>query len=251
MDPLFMIWFFVLPILGMCFVIVFPIFWFFIVPKISRKLTWARFGKCNLVMLTDDAGWAEIIVSHKGIPEGVIETGKREWRFLPRPKTKVGEANELEEKAQSIMLSKCILKDLGKPIWFGHAGKVPLVSPLTVAGLQVDPNVSSNNPTKYLDDIKRFVSNIPILFQKPLLDMLLNLEQKLNMKTITYLDLRQTIKQNIPQMYTPSQLKQLAVNRELYGMEKAGKQWTPLIIGGAVLVILLILGILAISFLFR
>jgi hypothetical protein len=108
-------------------VVVFLIWWFVVVPKVARTLTWARFGNKTISILGDDEGYIEIVPSKQHLPEGVINT-KRGYRFLPRPLGNPG-PDATPTGVLPWMYKKYTLKGLGKPAWFGYAGKVPNFNP--------------------------------------------------------------------------------------------------------------------------
>lgn len=256
MDPaielLAIIWMWVLPALGMTAITVVPIFWFLIVPKLARRLTWGRFQNVNVFALADDTGWADIVLTTKSIPEGIYETEKHGWRFNPRLRWTKAEKTAEREFVEQLVTQKYILKDYGKPFWFGYLGKVMNVNPRTLAGLQQS---QTNNPTpemltlKIRDYVK---TTLPQQFSEGLTQLVDELEKKLTekAKTITILDPK-VIKEVLPQMVTPSQLDALATNREQYGMKKVGHEYGKLIIGGALIIGLVIIAIVAMSFLMK
>jgi len=251
-DILFFIWFFVLPALAIIFLILAPIFWFFIVPKIARTITWARLKKCITILLADDMGWVQLVFSKEHLPEGVVETTRSEgdWRFLPRPKWKSlksksnpGDTASVEE----IILKKFTWKDLGKPFWIGYAGKVALMNPATLAGMEQTNESLFEVQLKKMQD---YILSLPESTRQTLLTLMGELKESLKVKPITLVDPRK-IKEVVPQMYTPSQVEAIAVNRELKGMKKRGKEYGKLVIGLAAIIGLVILGIIVVSFLMR
>jgi len=289
MDPMeifWLVWMLVLPVLGVTLMILFPLFWFFIVPPISRMLAWMRFKKVSFHVIADDTGYVSILPTTEEIPEGIVKT-KKGYRFLPRPKWKktgatnltVEQARELlklpEEKREeilkqfteekdnpgnvaSLLLRKFIWKDMGKPIWLGYAGKVAAVNPVTLAGLQQsqsteplgDPKTVLANLQKYVDDLPKTLTVKGVVHQKnfnlrgDLTKFVKDLQTEINILPLTIIDPTK-IKEVISQMYTPSQLDALATNREMYGMKKRGQEYGKLILGGALIIGLVILGIVA------
>lgn len=246
MDPMmeifFILWIFVLPILGVTLATVFPIFWFFIVPKIARTLTWKRFRKVSFHFLGDDSGYAYLLPTTEELPEGIVKT-KRGFRFLPRPRwTKGNPNNPKTAMVENILLRKFVWKDMGKPIWFGYAGKVASVNPVTLAALQQTKSETLNT-NGYISKIRKYVNTLSKDPKNHLTTMLNELQKGLNFQTLTVIDPTK-IKEVLPQMFTPSQLDALATNRETRGMKRAGRQYTPLILGGGLILGLVIIAII-------
>lgn len=271
MDPMleifFFLWMFVLPILAIGLAILIPVAWFFIVPGIARKITWNRFRNCSYHMIADDTGYAYLLATKEEIAEGIVNT-KKGWRFLPRPvwlfvkqaikrvksnpggeektivKTKRVELTDEERRVENIMLRKFVWKDTGKPVWLGYAGKVTSANPATLAALQ---QTNSGNPDAkgYIQRITEYAKGLGQPHRKILTDMLKQLADGINFKEITLID-PTIIKKLYPKMFTPSQLDAFGTNRETRGMKRAGKQYTPIILGGGILIGVIILGIVAI-----
>lgn len=109
--------------------------------------------------------------------------------------------------------------------------------------------ITKDNPSLHVIKLADFASTLPDHSKQALMELVTEMEGKLKVKPITYVDTRKAIKENLPQMYTPSQLKALATNREQYGMEKAGRQYTPLILGAGLISGLVVLAIVAMSIL--
>jgi hypothetical protein len=248
-DILYIIWMWVLPALGIMFSILVPIVWVFIIPKISKKLMWARFKNSNIFALADDSGWAELVVSTKTLPEGIHQTKDHGWRFMLRPRWSKEPKDATTEQIEQLASRKYMLKDLGKPFWFGYVGKVTLFNPPTLAALQQDSG-SGSNPEMYFSKISEFIQSLEENdVTKRLKSLVEELKQNLEnkAKTITILDPK-IIKEVLPQMNTPSQIDALAANREMYGMLKKGHEYGKLILGGAIIIGLIILAIVAMSF---
>uniref|UniRef100_A0A6H1ZWT7 Uncharacterized protein n=1 Tax=viral metagenome TaxID=1070528 RepID=A0A6H1ZWT7_9ZZZZ len=208
-------------------------------------------------MLADDTGYAYLASTDEELPEGVVHT-KYGFRFLPRPHRLVGNPLSVEEEqAEGIMLRKYVWRDMGKPLWFGYAGKVGAMNPATLAVLQqLRSKKSISEAGKCIEDMEAYVKKLPrVLATKKLLgkgkalnlrgDLLGMLKTlKTEMKILPYTIIDPTrIKEIIPNMWTPSQLDALATNREMKGMKKAGKQHAGLILGGALIIGLVLLGI--------
>jgi len=251
MDPMmqifFILWMFVLPILAIVGVVLVPIFWFGIVPKIARTLTWKRFRKVSFHLIADDSGYVSLVPTTEELPEGIVNT-KAGFRFLPRPRWIKGNPVPTDEDTgnlKDIMLRKFIWKDLGKPLWLGYAGKVAAFNPATLAMLQQRKHVEVD-ATGYVDEIKDYVKQLGQPHRKDLTKMLSELVTGLKFTALTVLDPTK-IKEVLPKMYTPSQIIAVAVNREARGMKRAGKQWTPLILGGGIILGLILLIIVAMS----
>lgn len=254
MDPMqivYILWFWVFPPLGILLMVFFPLFWKLIVPALARRLTWARFGSSDIIAMSDDAGWSEIIVSRRGIPEGILETreGKEKaYRFLPRPRWEEEEKPATDRAAQDIILRKSILKGLGKPFWYGYTGKIGLVNPSTAAIL----DTIGGNPSpveKYLVRLDSLILTAPEDLKVGLTQVVNGLKMSLKAKSVDYVDPRKAIKENLPQMYTPSQIAALAANRERYGMVKKGREIGKLVLGGSIIIGLVIVAILLVMML--
>jgi len=267
MDPLtifWILWLLVLPILGITFAIGFPVFWFFIVPKVARVLTWCRFKNVSFHFISDDTGYAYLVPSAKDvIPEGVVQTKNFGYRLLPRLGATNPTGDEKGELAKRLLLRKYVWADMGKPIWFGYAGKVACFNPATLALLEQGKAKGNpdGNVVGLLEEIKSYVRNLPKVLtvksfgrektfnlKDDLLRMLEKLESYVKFQTYTPFD-PTIIKSVIPKMFTPSQLKALALNREHYGMLKRGKEYGKLIIGASVIMGILVFGIVALSIL--
>jgi len=247
-NIIYIVWMWVLPALGIMLGILVPIVWIFIIPKISKKLMWARFKNSNIFALADDSGWAELVVSTKTLPEGIHQTKNHGWRFMLRPRWSKEPKDATKEQIEQLASRKYMLKDLGKPFWFGYVGKVTLFNPPTLAALQ-QSNPSSSNPTMYFGKVEEFIKQCPEHLATPLKGLVEELKQNLEneAKKITILDPK-IIKEVLPQMNTPSQIDALAANREMYGMLKKGHEYGKLILGGAIIIGLIILAIVAMSF---
>lgn len=252
MDPgmqiFYIVWMFVLPIVAVTLITLIPVFWFFVVPKLARKMTWWRFRNVSIHAVGDDAGYVELVATKEYLPEG-IELTKRGWHFLPRPIYEKGNpiAVDLDqEKIEKLGLRKYTLKDLGKPFWYDYAGKITSTNPGVLAALQQTKQLFKID--RYVADIQKFVNDLPEHFKKPLNEKLKSLKKATRAQPITHIDIEK-IKQIVPKMYPPSLIDALAANRELKGMKKAGKQYGGLILGGALIIGLVIIAILALAFL--
>ena len=245
MDPfelLILIWMWVLPTLGITLAFLGFVIWVFIIPKISKKLMWARFKNSNIFALADDSGWAELVVSTKTLPEGIHQTKEHGWRFMLRPRWKKEPKKPTEEQIEQLASRKYMLKDLGKPFWFGYVGKVTLFNPPTLAALE-QSNLSSSNPAMYFAKIEAFIEQqCPKQLATSLKGLVEELKQNLEneAKKITILDPK-IIKEVLPQMNTPSQIDALAANREEYGRKQRGHDIGKFVIGG-----MLIIGLVAV-----
>lgn len=210
-------------------------------------LTWKRFQRVSFHVLADDTGYAEVLPTKEELPEGVVKT-KRGWRFLPRRR------KGQETKYDNILYKKFVWKDMGKPLWFSYAGKVGSLNPATLAALQ---QTKSGNPTKIqetIETLKKQLKRLPKKIREGLFDildldtLLTELEQEINVQPLTIID-PTTIKELIPKMFTPSQIDALATNREFRGLKRAGKQFTPLILGMGLIVGMIVLAIIVLTFL--
>ena len=261
MQIFWLIWMFVLPILGISLSVLVPIVWFFIVPRVARMLTWARFKNVSIHAIADDSGYIELVPTNVELPEGVVKT-KRGWRFLPRPiwkqqKTKKKKKGEVSEEelgiAERLALKKYVFKGLGKPFWFGYAGLAPAVNPATLAALERNPT-TQGNPSVFFSEIENYVETLPEKFmwnnqtihiRQDLTEKLKNLHEILNVTPLKYVDPR-AIKEVLPELTPPSLMDSIELWAEMVGAEEKGKEYGKIIIGGAILAVLLILGIVAI-----
>jgi len=266
MDPaleiFWMLWMLVLPILGISLSILVPVVWFFIVPRVARMLTWARFKNVSIHAIADDSGFAELVTTKVELPEGVVKTD-RGWRFLPRPiwkslkpKTKKKKGDAVSEKdlsvAERFALRKFTLKGMGKPFWLGYAGMVNAMNPSTLAVLQ-QGSEPSDNPAVHFGNIQSYIDGLPkkLLWnnmelhpQKDLTKLLNDLHERVKTVPYTVLDPR-AIKEVLPEMTPPSLMEAIETYSEMVGMEERGRHLTPLIIGGALIVGILVFGVIA------
>jgi len=256
MDPFtifFIVWLIVLPIAGMIFIVFGPIFWFLIVPKIARTLTWNRFRKVHFHFISDDVGFAHLVPSTtEVIPEGVVRAEKFGYRLLPRLTS--GGNPDGDNLIKRLLLRKYIWADMGKPIWFDYAGKVGSFNPATLAILEQSQGKNPvGKPDVILNEMSDYVKALPkalvlkdktYSLREDLAKMLERLKTEITIQELTVMD-PSVVKSLLPTMYTPSQLKALALNREQYGMEKRGKEYGRLILGGGLIIAILIFGIVA------
>ena len=255
MDPIsiiFILWFYILPVIGILAVILGPIIWFFIVPPVARRLTWGRFGSSNAVLLADDSGHAELIVTRHRLPEGVLlwkEGRKRFWALLPR--TGKGKTED-ETRLKEILTSKFILKDWGKPIWIGYKGKPALVNPLTLALATSNPG--GNAPLKTieqnLDTLQKYAEDeLAKKDYERIKEIIEKIREEIVNATKTVKVLNPTlIRTLIPQNYQASQLKAIANVSEDIGREEAGRDYIRMGMGFSLIVAILILGIIALNY---
>jgi len=215
-DILYLVWMWLLPALAVMWSVLVPVVWFFIVPKISKRLMWARFKNANIIAMADDSGYVDLMVTTKNLPEGLHHVEKRGWFYQCRAMQTEKPKDENTKLIEQIVTRKYILKDLGKPIWFCYAGKATLFNPQSLALLEGDSQEKVASSTK----------KVKILDLKNLASV-------------------------IDQMVTPSQSDALATYSEMIGMEKKGHEYGKLIIGGALIIGLVILGIVAISYLMK
>lgn len=259
MDPIlqifFILWMFVLPILGIITPILSLVIWFFIVPKLARKLTGARFRNVSIHAIADDSGYVELVTTDVELPEGVVKT-KKGWRFLPRPiyklLTRKKKKNyEALEGAENIALRKYVLKGLGKPFWFDYAGIVASTNPATLAVLQQNQNPS--NPQVHFNKIENYIESLPKEFpwknqifhiRKDLKKMLEEIREHLKSKPITTLDPR-AMKEILPELTPPSLMDAIEMYSEMVGREERGTQYGK-IIGVGLIFGVIIFGIIAI-----
>jgi len=225
MNTLYIIWMLVLPLLAICMMIVIPILWFAIMPGIAKRLIFARFRPGALQGIADDTGMFDIQQSKFELPEGIAHN-KLGWYLYPRPTYKpTTEVSEQTEEgiqaAEHLMLKKCILRDIGKPIWFGYRGKMGLVNPLTLAALENKPK-TLHNPSQQFANLEMFAATLSKDIQKPLSRLIGDLKERIHEETITWFDPR-LIREVLPQNYTESQIDAVAINRENYGRKSQGK----------------------------
>lgn len=242
MELLFILWFFVLPILGILFPIFAGIFWFLVVPGIAKMLTWSRFKNVSLHLVGDDSGYAELVPTQEELPEGIVRT-KKGWHFLPSPVYSNPTKSEGLQKAEKLGLKKYILKGLGKPIWIDYAGKITSMNIGTLAAMQ--QNEEQLSLKWYFDEMTKIIADTPKHFRKELNKKLKVLEEATKAKALTLIDIDE-IKQAVPKMYPPSLIDALAINREMKGMKRKGKEMIPLILGGAIIIGLVVIGVVAI-----
>lgn len=259
-DIIYIIWMWVLPALAIMWSVLVPVVWIFIVPKTSKRLMWARFRNSSILAIADDSGWADLVVTTKSIPEGIFETKDHGWRFMPRVQLKKeldpkqagvsSENTDQTQLAEQIASRKYILKDLGKPFWFCYDGKVAVVNPATLAALQETSR--QHNPESYLTKMREFASTQPVQVYTELTKLIEELHETLQKKTSTLTVLDPKIMKTIlSKMFNVSQIAALATNREEYGAKLKGHEYGKLIIGGALIIGLVILGIVAISYLMK
>jgi hypothetical protein len=267
---------------------IFAFWWFVVVPKVAKTLTWARFGNKTISILGDDEGYIEIVPSKKRFPEGVIDT-KRGYRFLPRP---LGNPGAEGTGVDQWMFKKYILRGLGKPCWFGYAGKVPNFNPMVGAvfsGTQVNPDFQEvqldlTEITSLMDSIPKnllpkelqseinfhihpetpnqpfniaeFEEVIGMLPKKVPKELVSRIKDAVKTIKKTY-DVRvkeirvldiAKMKGAVPKMWTPSQIEAVGMARELIGMKKVGKQIGKYVLGIGVLMILLVFCIIVLAF---
>jgi len=239
MEILYTLWFFILPAMGILVPIFGAIFWFFIVPGLAKMLTWNRFKNVSLELNANDSGYAELLPTKEELPEGIVRT-KKGWQFLPSPIYSNPAKTDEEKQAEQIGLKKYILKGIGKPIRISYAGKITSMNIGTLAAMQ--QNNKQINLEPYFKSIQNIVDDLPRHFKKELKQKLKLLKQATKAKPLTLID-PEEIKTAVPKMYPPSLIDALAINREMKGMKRRGKELTPLILGGAIIIGLVVLGI--------
>ena len=231
------------------------VFWFFMVPKIARMLTAAKFKNVSIHAIGDDSGYVELVTTNVELPEGVVRT-KKGWRILPSPifKSLKGRKKKNYEDlvaAEKIATRKYVLKGLGKPFWFGYAGMVAAMNPATLATLQQSSN-NINNPHVHFNKINSYIKSLPKQFiwnnqtKKDLTKMLEELEAQVESEPLTPLDPR-GIKEVLPELTPPSLMDAVETYAERVGMEERGKDYGKVALYGAALAVILILGIVAIA----
>jgi hypothetical protein len=240
-DILYIVWMWLLPSIGISLTFLDVVIWFFILPKISKKLMWARFKNSNIIALAGDSGWVELVVSTKTLPEGIHQTKEHGWRFQLRPRWTKEAKPENQALVEQLASRKYFLKDLGKPLWFTYEGKIPLVNPPTLAALQYNAKPSNPTPDMMTAKLVEFATTMPEHLATPLKKLVEELKEKLEekAKNLTILDPK-IIKETLPQMITPSQIDALAANRERYGELKRGHEY-----GKLALVAIVVLGMIA------
>jgi len=260
-EIFWLIWLLVLPILGILFCVFAPVFWFFIVPKVARMLTWKRFQKVSFRFICDDQGYSYLIPSSPNIiPEGVVKTKNFGYRLLPRASGNP----DTDVTSQRALLKKYIWADMGKPILFGHAGKVGDFSPATLAVLeQKQGNDPIGKPEPVLNRISEYVKTLPktltvkafgrdrtFNLRQDLTSMLKSLRDEINIKEVTLFD-PSLAKSLIGDNYTPTQLAALASESEMVGLKMRGKEYGRLILGAGLIIGLVVLGIVAMAMLLK
>lgn len=244
MDLFWLLWMLVLPILGLVTPIIFLVFWKFIVPAVARMLTWSRFRNVTIHAVADASGFVELVPTKEQLPEGIVRT-KRGWHFLPRPISQNPKTDE-EKMAERIGLKTHILQSVGKPFLLGYAGKITSMNFATLAGMQ--QNEESVNLKGYISDMETIIKDMPKHFKKELTLKLKVLKQAMKAEPTTLIN-PDAIKEIVQKMYPPSMIDALAENRLLKGRKQAGRQYTSLILGGAIIIGLVVLGIAVIMFL--
>lgn len=245
-ELFFLVWMWLLPMVAIACLILVPTVWFFIFPKISKKLMWARFRNSSILALADDSGWVELVVTDKIIPEGIVETKKHGWFFLPRPRWSKEVKHVSQVLVERMAATKYMLKDLGKPFWFAYSGKVLLVNPKTLAS--ITKSGKGDNPAGQFQSLLDYAKTLPPHLSEPLVKLVEDLKAAVETKPLTILQ-PQKIKEIVASMHTPSQIEALATNREQYGMLKRGHEYGKLIIGAGLIIGLVIIAIVAIMYL--
>jgi hypothetical protein len=241
--PVFwIIWTIILPLAAILLFILIPLVYFLVFPSLARKLIRWRFQNVIICGLANDAGSFMLVPSKDYLPEGCVETAHDEWRLLPRAVYKKGRGLV---RYQDVILRKFNLKGLGKPIWMGYAGKVPLMNPTTLAGLQQKP-IDEKALEPYFQNLRAYAEKLPKDHKEAMLKAIDELYLRAKMKPITLVD-PSTLKELIPRMYTISQVKSIAQNRYLKGLKAAGSQIMKYGLIMLALIVVLIIGILAIS----
>ena len=245
MDLLFLLWFYILPPLAMILLIVGVIGWFFLMPGASKLLFWARFQNVILHFIADASGLLEIVKTKERVPEGV-ELTNRGWRFLPQPlisRENPGELTDDEKDAERITLKPHILKTVGKPVFLDYAGKVTSMSFTTLAALQQRKNTIDLNWR--VEELEDFGNMLPKGVKKDFTKKVKELQRRVNAKPLTPVN-PEAIREIIPDQYSPTQIEALAENRYQKGMRKSRRDLWPLILGGAIIIGVVIIGALAI-----
>lgn len=236
---LMMLWFWILPVIGIFSLILVPLFWFFVVPQLSRSLTWARFQNCILFFIGDNAGRLTLVKSRELIPEGIVHT-KDGWEFLPSANPK---GRKVDADIEKMALKVYTLSGHGKPVLLGYAGKVTVVNPATLASMQQNKDLV--DPGQIIAEFKEDVEELPGKYRRYFKKSITKLESYVKARKVTVLDLSQ-IKKVLQGLYPPTLIDALATNRELRGMKRAGSQYTTLLLGGAIIIAILVFGVIAI-----
>jgi hypothetical protein len=137
-------------------VVLFLVFYFVVMPPISRKLIKAKWSKCAPAFIQSDTGNISLTLSKASLPEGLVKL-KNSWYTLIRPNYEDPENNEDSEEtkpdntskaenseqefykdedikeAKKTLLHVPILEGLGKQVFFGYAGTTLLTNLKTVA----------------------------------------------------------------------------------------------------------------------
>jgi len=241
MDPmeiLYILWFLILPVMGIFVTIFGAIFWIFIVPGLAKMLTWNRFKNVSFHLVGDNSGYAELVPTKEELPEAIVLT-KKGWQFLPSPIYTNPAKTEEEKQAEQIGLKKYILKGIGKPIWISYAGKITSMGMGTLAAMQ--QTEKQVDLKWYFDEMQKIIADTPKHFRKELDKKLKALQEATKAKPLTNIDI-EGIKTAVPKMYPPSLIDALAINREMKGMRRMGRELLPWILALAV-----VFGMVAVS----
>ena len=245
MDILFLLWFFILPIVGILTPIFALIFWFFIVPGVAKMLTFARFRNVSIHAVADASGFVELVPTKEHLPEGIVRT-KHGWHFLPRPINppgNPGKKTNANQDAERIALKTHILKTVGKPFLLNYAGKITSMNYSTLAALQ--QNEARLDLKWYFEELETVLKDLPKHFRKELEKKLAQLKEAAHAEKVTIIN-PEAIQDTINKMYPPSLIDALAINREMKGMKRRGREMLPLILGGAIIIGIVVIGVVAI-----
>lgn len=245
MDLFFTLWFFVLPVIGILACIFVPVFWFFIVPGVCRMLTWAKYQNVSIHAVGDATGQVALEKTKVALPEGVVRTRRRGgWRFLPKISSNP-EKDDAQEEFERISLKKYMLKDVGKPFFLDHAGQATSVNFGTVAYLQ-HKNLTRVNIDKYMEKLEEAIKEIPKKkYRDQAMDELKLLQKVIHVESLTNLDLDR-IPEFLEEEYSPSVIDAFAINREEVGARRARRDMWPWILGGAIIIGVTVIGVVAI-----
>lgn len=202
-------------------------------------LTWARFKNVSIHAVGDDSGNVELVATKLTLPEGIVRT-KRGWHFLPRAASKENKTKD-DKDFERVFVKKYQLKGLGKTFFLDYAGQATSMNFGALALLQ-HKNATRSILNGYIDELSSELDNIPKPWQKIIKKKLEPFKEVIHAVPITSLNLDK-IGENIAEMYPPSVVDAFAIACEEEGAKRRGRELMPLILGGAIIIGLVVLGL--------